>query len=287
MTSFRLPDATRLGAVTLQVSDLVRSVDYYERVIGMRVVDRTGRGAHLAAQGDDRALIELIEHKHATPVPKRGRLGLYHFAVLLPDRASLGRFLVHLDDLGLRAGMSDHLVSEALYLNDPDGLGIEVYRDRPAGEWRRIAGQIEMATKPLDAAAVAAAASGEKWTGMPAGTCIGHVHLHVGDIGEGSSFYSDGLGFEKTVWSYPGALFMSAGGYHHHLGINTWAAGASPANAVDARLLHWELIVPTLDDAAAAAGSLRTNGHEVTMGDNHWLATDPWGTTVRMVAASR
>lgn len=283
MTTFRLPDATRLGAVRLQIADLERSLGYYQSVLGMRTLHQQPGQATLAAYGDDTPLIELRERAHAAPAPKRGRLGLYHFAILLPDRPALGRFIEHLAKIGVRAGMSDHLVSEAVYLSDPDGLGIEVYRDRPRDAWQRVSGQIVMATDPLDAAAVVQSAGGVEWTGMPAGTKIGHVHLHVGDIAQAAAFYCDGLGFDKVVWSYPGALFMSAGGYHHHLGTNTWAIDAASAEESDARLLHWQIIVPTGNDASAAARNLEVAGHRVIAEDGGWRASDPWGTTVRIV----
>src|SRR5690606_740815 len=146
------------------------------------------------------------------------RLGLYHFAILVPDRATLGRFVAHLAATGVRFGASDHLVSEALYLRDPDGLGIEVYVDRPRSEWATSRRKLEMATEPLDLARVASAGQGEAWGGQPAGTRIGHVHLRVADRERSATFYHHGLGLDKMVWSYPGALFLSAGGYHHHLG---------------------------------------------------------------------
>src|SRR5215208_3195761 len=126
--------------------------------------------------------------------------------------------------------MSDHLVSEAVYLTDPDGLGIEVYADRPQNTWRAIDRQLEMTTKPLDVANVIEAAGGKKWDGMPSGTKIGHVHFYVGNIDEAARFYHEALGMDKIVWNYPGALFMSAGGYHHPVGTNTWASGARPAS---------------------------------------------------------
>src|SRR5687767_14787200 len=133
---YRLPDATRLGRVRLQIADLERSLAYYRDVLGLRVLDQTGARATLGAHGDDRPLIELVDRAGASPVPRRGRLGLYHFAILLPDRGSLGRFVEHLAKAGVRAGMSDHFVSEAVYLQDPDSLGIEVYADRPRSSWR-------------------------------------------------------------------------------------------------------------------------------------------------------
>ncbi|MFL5541791.1 MAG: VOC family protein [Longimicrobiaceae bacterium] len=273
---YRLPADIRLGRVRLQVADLERSLAWYERVLGLRVLRRSGADAALGAHGDDAVLVELHEKAGAAPVPRRGRLGLYHFAILLPDRAALGRFVAHLAEIGERAGASDHRVSEALYLNDPDGLGIEVYADRPRSSWQVVDGQIAMSTDPLDLADVVRAAGGEPWTGMPAGTKIGHVHLHVGDLGRAAAFYHQGLGLDQVVWSYPGALFLSAGGYHHHLGLNTWAAGAAPAGDDDARLLEWEIVVPSAEDAEAALESLSDSVVE------DGVARDPWGTALRI-----
>lgn len=279
--SFRLPAEARPGTVRLQVSDLDRSLAFYEQVLGMRVLDRRGNAASLGALEDDAPLIELREEPGTSPVQQGGRLGLYHFAILLPDRAALGRFVRHLSEVGARAGASDHLVSEALYLNDPDGLGIEVYADRPRSEWRHSERQLAMATEPLDLPALAAAGGAERWRGMPAGTVIGHIHLHVGDVETAEAFYHAALGFDKVVWSYPGALFLSAGGYHHHLGVNTWARGAAPAGEGDARLLEWELVLPagSVDDAVA---SLERAGHEVTRGATSATTADPWGTRLRL-----
>ena len=220
----------------------------------------------------------------ATPVPRGGRLGLYHFAILLPDRPSLGRFVKHLDAIGVRAGMSDHFVSEAIYLSDPDGLGIEVYADRPRSIWRYDARQIFMVTEPLDVPSVLRAAGAEAWTGAPAGTVIGHVHLHVDDIAEATRFYHEGFGFDKVVWSYPGALFMSAGGYHHHLGTNTWAKGAQRAGEGDARLIEWEVILPTVRDTTDASRSLGEAGVIAMPHTDGFSAVDPWGTGLRVRA---
>jgi catechol 2,3-dioxygenase len=178
--------------------------------------------------------------------------------------------------------MSDHLVSEALYLWDPDGLGIEVYADRARDTWRYEDGQLTMATDPLDADDVMRAGLGEPWTGMPAGTTVGHVHLFVGDLKPASAFYHDALGFDRTVWSYPGALFLSAGGYHHHLGVNTWAAGAPRATEEDARLIEWELTLPTASDVAAVGEQLTASRVAVTETSRGITASDPWGTTLRI-----
>jgi len=278
---YRLPDETHIGRVTLQVSDLARSAAYYQTVIGLRVIEHSGASVRLGAHGDDTPILELRERTGARAVPRRGLLGLYHFAILLPDRASLGRFLLHLGELGLPAGMSDHLVSEAIYLQDPDNLGIEVYADRPREAWQHSDRQLAMASEALDTRDLAAAAGSESWKGVPAGTRIGHVHLHVGDIAQAEAFYHCAVGFDKVVWSYPGALFLSAGGYHHHLGINTWARGAPSAGEDDARLIEWEIVVPAASDVTAAAASMTAGGYVAERAGASAVARDPWGTQLR------
>jgi catechol 2,3-dioxygenase len=279
---FRLDPGTRPGGVRLQVADLDRSLEYYGRVLGVRLLERGEARATLGAHGDDTPLIALRERPGAVPVPRQGRLGLFHYAILLPDRATLGAIVRHLGEVGERAGASDHLVSEALYLQDPDNLGIEVYADRPRSEWRHRDREIVMATEPLDLASLVAAAGDTEWSGMPAGTTIGHVHLHVGDLERATAFYHEALGLDRMVWSYPGALFLAAGGYHHHLGLNTWAATAAPAGEGDARLLEWELRVPSPESLDAAAASVEAAGHGVERSSDGVLVRDPWGTALRM-----
>ena len=280
---YRLPESTRLGRVRLQVADLERSIKFYTDVLGMRVIRRGHDSARLGPHGEDREIIYLHQHPPARPVPRRGLLGLYHFAILLPDRGALGRFVAHLGEIGAYAGMSDHFVSEAVYLTEPVGIGIEVYSDRPRDAWRYDERQLYMTTDRLDVDDLVKAARGERWVGMPPRTVLGHVHLYVDEIAKAEAFYHDALGFDKVVWSYPGALFMSAGGYHHHLGTNTWARGAPPATDADARLLEWEIIVPTEKDADEAAGSVRVAGYPAKKEGREWLLTDPWGTGLRLI----
>jgi catechol 2,3-dioxygenase len=279
---YRLPAEARLGPVTLDVASLARSLDYYRSVLGLRVLATSDAEATLGA--GDRPLVELREVAGAGRVPSRGRLGLYHFAILLPDRAALGRFLLHLAEIGVRPGAADHRVSEALYLHDPDGLGIEVYADRPRSAWRTTGRELQMATDPLDSADVARAAGGRAWGGMPAGARIGHLHLHVGDLERADAFYHAALGFDRMVWSYPGALFLAAGGYHHHLGVNTWAADQPAAEPGDARLREWELVLPSTEDVDAAAESVRAAGHEVENDGADRIVRDAWGTVLRLRA---
>ena len=283
-TTYRLPDATRLGRARLQVTDLERSLDFYTKVLGFHLLSQTDGVASLGAVGDERAILELRSGA-AKPVPRGGRLGLFHFAILLPDRASLGRFFVHLGDIGARAGASDHLVSEAIYLTDPDGLGIEVYADRPRETWRHEGRELRMATIALDARSVVDAADGKPWAGMPAGTTLGHVHLHVGSLEEARAFYHDALGLDLMVWSYPGALFFSAGGYHHHLGTNTWAKGQPSAAPDEARLLDWEVVLPDVAAVDAARSNIEAHGHAATRSADGWSFRDPWGTQFSLVLA--
>ncbi|HEY0811287.1 MAG TPA: VOC family protein, partial [Longimicrobiales bacterium] len=185
----------------------------------------------------------------------------------------------------VQPGASDHLVSEALYLSDPDGLGIEIYRDRQRSEWNVAGRQLSMATEPLDFDAVLAAGGGAAWSGMPSGTTIGHVHLHVGDIEDAKAFYHDAVGLDLVVWSYPGALFLSAGGYHHHLGTNTWAGPrATPPEPDEPQLLRWQLVLPAATDVANAASHIAGKDYGVTPEEpGGSIALDPWGTAVQLV----
>jgi catechol 2,3-dioxygenase len=283
---YRLPAATSLGPVRLRIADLQRSLAFYQGTLGLRLLDGDGGTATLGSYGDRNPLVVLEEHRGARPVPPRGRLGLFHYAILLPDRPSLGRFVRHLGDIGAHAGAGDHLVSEAIYLHDPDGLGIEVYADRPRSMWRRVGRQLMMATDPVDMSGLVREAGDTRWTGMPAGTVMGHVHLHVGDLRTASAFYSAALGFDRMVWQYPGALFLAAGGYHHHLGTNTWAgAGAAPPGADDAQLLEWTIRLPDARDLDAAAQSIAAAGFAAERQRDGALATrDAWGTGLRLVA---
>jgi catechol 2,3-dioxygenase len=282
-SGYRLPEQTRLGGVSLQVANLDRSLAFYQGTLGLRVLQRDDAHAILSAQGEDRVLVELHELKGARPAGRAQRLGLYHFAILLPDRAALGRFVKHLAEVSLPAGAGDHLVSEAFYISDPDGLGIEVYADRPRDTWQRRGRELVMATDPVAVDDVARAAGDGVWTGMPAGTVMGHVHLHVGDLVQARAFFSEALGFDRMVWSYPGALFLAAGGYHHHLGTNTWAGSGAPLpREDDARLLEWRIELPDVDSIAAAGRSLAAAGFATDVNAGELLTTDPWGTRIRV-----
>lgn len=285
---YRLPEAAHIGLVRLQVSDLARSLEYYTTLLGFRVLSRANATAVLGPHGEAPVpLVELDERRGVRPVPRRGLLGLYHFAILLPDHAALGRFVAHLAKAGAYAGSADHAVSQVVYLSDPDGLGIEVYADRPRSQWRTNGREIAITTEPLDLRRLVKAAAGEPWLGMPAGAVIGHVHFHVGAIREAEAFYHSALGFDKTAWTYPGALFLSAGGYHHHVGTNIWAAGSPAATDADARLLEWELVLPSNRDVVAAGANAAAAGYQIEEAGHDRLITDPWGITVRIVTGAK
>ncbi len=278
---FRLPPDTHLQGVLLQVSDLERSLSFYRDLLGLLLLSEGDGGARLGVPGSPHALVELIERRGARRHAAE-RLGLYHFAILLPERAALGRFLAFAVERGLRPGAADHTVSEALYIDDPDGLGIEVYVDRPRSRWRHRSRELVIGTAPLAVSSLLRE-DGAEWRGIPAGTTLGHVHLRVADLDEARGFYHEGLGLDLVSWSYPGALFLSAGGYHHHLGLNTWAgAGARPAEEDEPRLLEWSLCVPGGDALERAVQSLRAAGASPEREHRGWRLEDPWGTPLRL-----
>ena len=223
-----LPNDAHIGQVSLTVRDLDRSLPFYQDVLGFRELRREGPVSFLAPPGG-RVLIELHERKDAVAKPRRSS-GLFHFAILVPSRAALGRSLRRLSDMRWpMTGAADHLVSEALYLDDPDGNGIEIYRDRPKDSWRMSGGELAMATDPLDLQEIHDEPGAETpWHGLESSTVMGHVHLHVPHLDTAEAFYCGRIGFEPMVRRYPGALFVSAGGYHHHLGLNTWSGVGAP-----------------------------------------------------------
>ncbi|HVA92591.1 MAG TPA: VOC family protein [Chloroflexota bacterium] len=281
--------ATTVGLLSLSVADLARSVSFYTEAIGLVALRRDSSTAILGAAGTP--LLLLSEHPGARPWPRGGAsyTGLYHFALLLPERADLGRWLRHWLDLGFPLpGQGDHLVSEALYLEDPDGNGIEIYRDRPRSEWRWANGQVRMATDPVDIRGVLAdgARSGESWVGMPAGTRLGHMHLQIGDIPQAVAFYHDVLGFD-IVARMPTALFISAGGYHHHIGLNTWHSnGASPAPVGTAGLRFFTVDLPTEEARQAVVARLVAAGLPYTSQSNIITVMDPWRNTLLLQVGS-
>ncbi len=255
-----LPNDIRLGAVHLTVRDLERSVRYYRDALGMQLHHDHGEAAHMGAGGDD--LLVLHERPDAVQAPRRS--GLYHVAVLVPSRLHLAQVLQRLIDSETQLqGASDHLVSEALYLSDPDGNGIEIYRDRPRSSWPYQSGSLQMAVDPLDIRGVLAELEADRTPGpgLHPGTVLGHMHLHVADIAVAEAFYTQAVGFEMIVRYGGSASFLAAGGYHHHLGINTWNGVGAPPPPPDAvGLRQWAIELPDEPALAALAARLERFG---------------------------
>jgi catechol 2,3-dioxygenase len=279
------PD-TRVGAVRVAVADLDRAREFYERVVGLRILGQEGGIARLGADGT--AVIELVGVPDAPPRP-RGTTGLFHLAILLPSRGELARSVRRLGEMRWPlAGASDHLVSEALYMADPEGNGIEVYRDRPRDRWPHEDGRLQMGTFPLDLdSLVAEVPVDDDTTRVAAGARIGHVHLHVADLDATEAFYAGALGFEVTVRDYPGALFLSAGGYHHHIGANTWAGEGAPPPPPGSRGLRWfELLLPTETELEQLERRLREAGFEPERHEQRLHVADPSGNGVVLGTAT-
>lgn len=280
----------RIRAVALAVSDLARSSDFYERVLGLPLIARDERTARLGPDPRHPAL-ELSQIAAPTPLPSRAS-GLYHVAWLHPSRAALADSVRRVIASRWRFdGAADHGVSEALYLSDPDGLGIELYADRPRELWRRPADGhgVEMVTQPLDVDDLLAQSGAEPSATVPPDTVVGHVHLKASDVPRANAFYRDALGFEQQA-QLPSAAFLSAGGYHHHLGLNSWesaGAGAAPDSAPGLRLIEFQLggaealarLERTLADAPSQPAYELGSGGELTL-------RDPDGELLSFVAGS-
>ena len=241
-----------LGPVALRVADLARALSFWEGMLGLAPVTRPDGLVSLRAPGDPHSLLVLAADPRAPESPQ-GTSGLYHLALLLPDRSALGRAYLALEAAGARrffVGAADHLVSEALYYQDPEGNGLELYADRPRSEWRQSHGEIAMATDPLDLARLVQEARhpDPSAPAVARGTVMGHVHLRVSDLGAAAAFYRERLGMDVTVSRYPGALFLSWGGYHHHLGLNVWGARGRTRPVGARGLIGWDVRFPASSD---------------------------------------
>jgi catechol 2,3-dioxygenase len=286
--------STSLGPVHLTVADLARSIAYYERAVGLTLLDGLPGGTSTSSAerravlgAGERALLVLVEQPGARPVTHS--TGLYHFALLVPQRIDLARWLAHAaHERVALVGLSDHFVSEAIYLSDPDGHGIEIYRDRPRAHWE---GQVaaRMTTLPLDVESLLAElpdCQAPDFRGLSAGTVMGHVHLKVAAVPQAIAFYRDLLGFALMAALGEHAAFLSAGGYHHHIGTNTWeSARASPPPAGSAALRHATIVLPDETERDRVLARLAAHGHELHPGDEGPLVRDPSGNALVLSVA--
>jgi catechol 2,3-dioxygenase len=273
-----LPAETRMGPVELTVADLQQSLDYYRNAIGLTVLDESDGRASLGADGTE--LLILDELPGARPTPRN--TGLFHFALLLPARRELARWLAHAirNQVSL-TGASDHFVSEAIYLRDPDLHGIEIYADRPREVWE---GQVRrMTTEPLDLENLLGELDdleAESFEGLPAGTSMGHVHLQVAELDETVRFYRDVLGFDLMV-TIPSAAFLAAGGYHHHIGANTWnSAGGSPPPEGAAALRRATIVLPDAEAREDVARRVADDGRDLEQTPDGPVIRDPSGNSL-------
>ncbi|KKB73610.1 MULTISPECIES: VOC family protein [Bacillus] len=268
---------TELGHVKLKVSNLERSISFYRDVIGLQVLKRNDKTAEFTADGMHPLLL-IEEIPNAVVLPERSAAGLYHFAILLPNRKELGLALKNLLSSGVEIGQGDHLVSEALYLSDPDQNGIEVYRDRPREGWKRDdEGNYVMGTEPVDIAGLLEEAGDREWKGLPPETKIGHVHFHVRDLKEAREFYHSVLGFGIAGdYRFMSALFVSAGGYHHHIGLNVWAGQGAPfAPAEAAGMAYYTVLLPNQAELENTLDKLKSSGHAPRRKEGAWFVKDP------------
>jgi catechol 2,3-dioxygenase len=266
--------ATHMGSVELSVGDLDRTLDYWQKVVGLRVLARENGTASLGA---DTELVRFVEEPGARP--DEGHTGLFHVALLVPDRPSLARWLAHAARDGVNlTGLSDHFVSEALYLRDPDRHGIEIYADRPRDIWEGKVGQV-MTTMPVDVEDLLGELDDpatEPFDGLPDGTVVGHTHLRVADIPATVDFYRDVLGMDLTAELRSQAAFLSAGGYHHHVGANTWEShGAGPAGAGFATLRYASIVLPDTGERDRVVARVADAGQEPEGRDDGVLVRDP------------
>lgn len=278
--SFHKKPATFVENVHLKVENLDRSLKFYQTILGFDILERTSESAKLTTDGET-SILSLEQPSDV--IPKQGRTsGLYHFAILLPSKTDLANFVVHLAQNQIPIGSSDHQVSLALYFNDPDGNGIEVYCDRDANEWTWQGDQVVMTVDPLDFDDLLKhATSTTAWQGMPKDTVMGHIHLHVSEIKLAEEFYVKGLGF-KVVTRYGGqAIFLSTADYHHHIGVNVWngvGAPTPPENSVG--LSSYTLNYPDEGARQEAINRLKELGAQVKESSNQWVTKDPSGNRI-------
>lgn len=274
---FHQPPHIYSGEVHLKVTDLDKLTSFYTEIIGFNVL---GKGDHQVVLTADGQTPLLVLEQPESIVPKEPRrTGLYHLALLLPTRSDLGKAIKHFSRNQIPLGASDHQVSEALYLSDPDGNGIEIYCDRDPETWNWNDDLVAMSTDPLDARAVVEESGNEEWTGLPSGTVMGHIHLHVANLPKTKEFY-EALGF-KVVSNYPQALFMSNGNYHHHIGLNTWNGTDAPRPTEgSAGMEAFTLVYPDERTLQEAIGNVQKLEGIVKQIDKPFAVEDPSGNRV-------
>lgn len=278
--NFHTKPTTFVSHVQIKVQNLNRSISFYQGILGFDILEQTPSSVKLTADGKT-SILSLVQPENAVP-KQGGTTGLYHFAILLPQRSDLADLVVHLSNQGIPLASSDHLVSEALYLNDIDGNGIEIYIDRSPSEWNWEAEEVKMTVDPLDFDDLLSASGTESsWQGMPEGTVMGHIHLHVSELVETEEFYVKGLGLD-VVNRYGGqALFLSSGKYHHHIGVNIWNGEGAPKPAYrSVGLQSFTLVLPDEDARLDVIKNINRIGGNVKEEDHRYITSDPSGNRI-------
>ncbi|WP_280771383.1 VOC family protein [Salipaludibacillus daqingensis] len=280
--AFHQPPATYVREVSLKVINLQQTCDFYEKSLGLQLLQKTERSAVFTADGKT-PIITLEKPDNVTENQPR-TTGLYHFALLLPTRAELGLLLQHLiDEKYPLQGASDHLVSEAIYLADPEGNGIEIYIDRPPSKWEWNGDNVKMTVDPLDVEGLLSEAEGKVWSGIAPKTIMGHIHMHVANLDDAEVFYCSGLGFDKVSQLGDQALFLSSQDYHHHIGLNTWAGVGAPAPAKSSAGIHWfEIVYPSLVSREHAIENVNKLGFSTDKIEDEYYTVDPAGNTIKL-----
>lgn len=277
--NFHQKPITFVAQVNLKVQDLERSLAFYQEAIGFKVLTKTDRTAQLTADGNS-TLLTIEQPENVEPALGR-TTGLYHFALLLPKRSDLAKIVRHFVEIGLEFGSSDHLVSEALYLSDPDGNGIEIYTDRNPSEWTWKNGEVNMTVDPLDFPDLLSIGKQQSWRGLPGDTVMGHIHLHVAELANTETFYTEGLGFEVVCRYGTQALFISSGKYHHHIGLNTWnGVGAPQPSSNSVGLQSFKLIFENEAARDQAVENLKKIGAAAAVENNQVITEDPSGNRI-------
>lgn len=288
--TFKIAQSMKIGHVSLNVSDLEQSTDFYQKILGFKVISKSNGRILLSAAGDSPVcLLELLQAKMKTSGEAIGRsaltkkAGLYHFAILLPERKHLADMLLNLYEnrnVVQFDGFADHLVSESIYIRDPESNGIEIYRDRPSSEWKWQGSQIEMATLPLNTGELIRESTDRGWKEMPPDTTIGHVHLHVRNVAKAASFYRDVLGLNLTA-TIPSAAFFAADTYHHHVATNTWlGTDILPASSESIGLNHFSIVLPNKTEFEKLTNQISKQDHNATLSEDSYFIHDKDGITI-------
>lgn len=282
MENFKLKNI-QLGEVKLRVKNLSQSVDFYQKTLGLKILEKNQESVKLTADGI-KSLIELVEIPNVVVPDPESRIGIYHFAILLPTRKDFGLFMKHLITLDIQFGQADHLVSEAIYLTDPNNIGIEVYHDTPRESWKYENNEVVMATNPLAIKEILDEVEEDSFIGLPVGTVMGHIHLHVGNLERDGHFFTEIIGFEVALsgMSRYGALFLSADSYHHHLGLNIWAGASAPvATALETGLEYFTILLPS-DQLDQALEHLNMNHAKVSKVEESWFVQTDLGIQIKL-----